>query len=84
MTEHEIDVKAEALLRAIHARVHRAMADGQIPTAIELGWLQYGTLYRRIASKPDDGRPRTVLDLPIVPMPRPDHLLVRSTDRRGW
>ncbi len=74
----------ERLLRDIHARVHQAMANGQIPTAIELGWQQYGTLYWREAHQPDDGRPHEVLDLPIVPVAVPNHLVVRATDRRGW
>jgi hypothetical protein len=71
---------SEGLLRTIHATVHAAMARGALPTAVELGWIQYGQLYRWAAPEPDGPRPTRVLDLPLVPIGAPDHLAVRVTE----
>ena len=68
-----------SLYRAIHALVHGAMAEGRVPTAIEVGWRQYGVLYRQSSGEPDAQRPRSVLDLPLVPVGAADHLLLRCT-----
>jgi hypothetical protein len=68
-----------SLHRAVHALVHAAMAEGRVPTAVEVGWRQYGVLYRHPGAGPDAPRPRGVLDLPIVPIAAADHLALRST-----
>jgi hypothetical protein len=68
-----------ALHTAIHALVHAAMAEGRVPTGVEVGWRQYGLLYR---GGPDGERPRSVLDLPLLPVGEPEHLAVRCT--RDW
>jgi hypothetical protein len=68
-----------SLHRAIHALVHGAMAEGRVPTAVEVGWRQYGVLYRRLTSEPDGEPPRSVLDLPLVLVGTADHLAVRCT-----
>jgi hypothetical protein len=68
-----------SLHRAIHALVHGAMAEGRVPTAVEVGWRQYGLLYRRPSGEPDAQRPRSVLDLPLVPVALVDHLALRCT-----
>jgi hypothetical protein len=68
-----------SLHRAIHALVHGAMAEGRVPTAVEVGWRQYGLLYRQPSREPDAQRPRSVLDLPLVPVGVSDHLAVRCT-----
>ena len=65
------------LLRRIHARVHAAMAEGLLPVAVEVGWAQYGELYRWQAAGADGARPRSVLDLPLVPVGVPGYLGVR-------
>jgi hypothetical protein len=70
-----------SLNRAIHALVHGAMAEGGVPTAVEVGWRQYGLLYRQPSREPDAQRPRSVLDLPLVPVALTDHLAVRCTRR---
>lgn len=72
-----------ALHKAIHALVHAAMAEGRVPTGVEVGWRQYGLLYRQAPLGPDADRPRSVLDLPLLPLPTVDHLSVRGT-RSGW
>jgi hypothetical protein len=72
-----------SLHRAIHALVHGAMADGWVPTAVEVGWREYGVLYRQPSLEPDGQRPRSVLDLPLVLVGTADHLALRCT-RSGW
>jgi hypothetical protein len=72
-----------SLHRAIHALVHGAMTEGRVPTGVEVGWRQYGLLYRQLSIGPDGQRPRSVLDLPLVPVPAADHLALRCT-HLGW
>ena len=67
------------LHRAIHALVHAAMAEGRVPTAIEVGWRQYGVLYRRSGDVADPVRPVSVVDLPLQLVAAPDHLAIRWT-----
>ena len=67
------------LHRAIHALVHAAMAEGRVPTGIEVGWRQYGVLYRRAGDAQDRQRPTSVLDLPLQLIATPDHLAIRWT-----
>ena len=55
------------------------MADGGVPIAVEVGWSQYGLLYRQPDSGPDAARPRSVLELPVCPVAAPDHLALRCT-----
>jgi hypothetical protein len=68
-----------SLHRAVHALVHGAMAEGRVPTAVEVGWRQYGLLYRGPSGAPDADRPRSLLDLPLVPVALVDHLALRCT-----
>lgn len=68
-----------SLNRAVHALIHGAMAEGRVPTAVEVGWRQYGVLYRQPSRAPDAERPRSVLDLPLVPVALADHLALRCT-----
>jgi hypothetical protein len=68
-----------SLYRVIHGLVHAAMAEGRVPTAVEVGWRQYGVLYRQPSREPDAERPRSVLDLPLVPVGVTDHLSLRCT-----
>jgi hypothetical protein len=71
------------LHRRIHALVHAAMSEGRLPTAVEVGWRQYGLLYRHPDSGVDAARPRSVLDLPVYPVATEDHVAIRWT-RFGW
>jgi hypothetical protein len=77
--ETSLSPELGSLYRAIHALVHGAMAEGRVPTGVEVGWRQYGVLYRQPSREPDAQRPRSVLDLPLLPVAVADHLALRCT-----
>ena len=52
---------AERLMAAIHQQVHDLMSQGLVPTAVRVGWTQYGEFHRLLSDEMDAPRPRAVL-----------------------
>ena len=75
------DPRVGELFRTVHAQLHAALASGTKPVAVELGWRQYGLLYRHEQRQPDAARPRQLLDLYVRPVPVPDRIHVAVAER---
>lgn len=75
------DPRLGELFRSVHAQLHQALSNGTKPIAVELGWHQYGLLYRHAQQEPDAARPRQLLDLYIRPVPVPDRIHVEVLER---
>ena len=75
------DPRVGELFRTVHAQLHEALASGTKPIAVELGWRQYGLLYRHEGKQPDAARPRLLLDLYVRPVAVPDRIHVEVLER---
>ena len=75
------DSQVGELFRTVHAQLHEALSSGTKPIAVELGWRQYGLLYRHERRQPDAARPRLLLDLYVRPVAVPDRIYVEVLER---